>query len=164
MVFRFVDRALGPSGEAEDLLQETFSRIFSSVGRLRDPSALRSFVFSVAVRTLRSHLRMRRVRRWFAVSETGDVPDVSHPGADTEARALLRRFYRLLDELAPDDRAAFVLRQIEGFSLEELAQATGASLATVKRRVSRASQRLAELVEDEPDLRKYMVWDEPSDE
>src|SRR5579864_6687451 len=56
MVFRLLHRILGPDGETEDLTQEVFLRVFSKVRGLRKPDALRSFVFSVAIRTLKSEL------------------------------------------------------------------------------------------------------------
>jgi RNA polymerase sigma factor (sigma-70 family) len=52
---------------------------------------------------------------------------------DFDAREALTRFYALLDHFSASDRAACVLRNIEGMDLEEVAQALGVSLATVKR-------------------------------
>src|ERR1700682_4045174 len=86
MVFRFLHRALGTSGEAEDLTQEVFLQVFSKVRGLRNPDALRSFVFSVAIRTLKSELRRRRVRRAFALSEFDNLPDRAACSIDPEAR------------------------------------------------------------------------------
>jgi RNA polymerase sigma-70 factor, ECF subfamily len=161
MVYGLLDRALGSAGESEDLTQEVFWRVFAAVHTLRDPNALRSFIYSAAIRMLRWHLRGKRIRRLLMLSDSGDLPERASPAQDAralaEGRELLVRFYRLLDRLGADDRTAFVLRHVEELSLEEISRATGASLATVKRRVRRASQQVAVLVKEEPDLVPYFV-------
>ncbi len=164
MVFRFLNRVLGPDGEAEDLTQEVFLRVFSKVRELRDPEALRSFVFSVAVRTLKSELRRRRVRRTFALNESDNLPGSAADTIDAEARQALRRFYTILDRLTSDDRAAFVLRHMEGMKLEEIGEALGVSLATVKRRLDRAAQAVARHVEKDPALAAYALRGRGSNE
>ena len=156
MVYGFLDRALGSSGESEDLTQEVFWRVFAAIRTLREPAALRSFIYSSAIRMLRWHLRSRRVRRIFTLSDSGDLPERASPAADSEGHELLVVFYRLLDALSADDRTAFVLRNVEGFSHEEIVKATGASLATVKRRVRRASQAMAVLAKADPELVHYV--------
>jgi RNA polymerase sigma-70 factor (ECF subfamily) len=157
MVYGFLDRALGSSGESEDLTQEVFWRVFAAIRTLREPTALRSFIYSSAIRMLRWHLRSRRIRRMFTLSDSGELPDRAVPAADSEGRELLATFYRLLDALGANDRTAFLLRQVEGMSLEEIVQATGASLATVKRRIRRASQELTVLAKAHPELVHYVV-------
>ena len=157
MVYGFFDRALGSAGEAEDLTQEVFLRVFAAIHTLRDPRALRSFIYSSAIRMLRWHLRSKRVRRLLALSDSGELPDRGSPGVDSEGRELLQRFYRLLETLGANDRMAFVLRHVEGMSLEEIGRATEASLSTVKRRVRRASNQVASLAKSDPDLSQYFV-------
>ena len=62
-----------------------------------------------------------------------------------ESRETVRRVYAILDRLAADLRIAFTLRFVERHSLAEVAALTGCSLATAKRRISRATQRFAQL-------------------
>jgi len=152
MVFRLLERALGPNGDAEDLTQDVFLSIFAKLGMLRDSEALRSFIYSVAVRTLKWELRRRRVRRILHLSDDGRLPDLPVRGIDSEARQTLARFYVLLERLSVNDRAAFVLRHMEGLKLEEIAERMGVSLATAKRWVSRASRDVSVLVESDPEL------------
>jgi RNA polymerase sigma-70 factor (ECF subfamily) len=130
MVYGLLDRALGSAGESEDLAQEVFLRVFAAIKTLRDPMALRSFIYSTAIRMLRWHLRTKRIRRLLTLSDSGMVPDRPSP---------------------------FTLRHIEGLRLEEVATATGTSLATVKRRVRRASKRVAAMAKGDPDLFAYFV-------
>jgi RNA polymerase sigma-70 factor, ECF subfamily len=164
MVYGVLDRALGSAGESEDLTQEVFWRIFAAIRTLRDASALRSYIYSSAIRMLRWHLRSKRLRRMFMLSDSGEVPDRPAPPVDSEGRELLGVFYRLLDTLSANDRTSYVLRHVEGLTLQEIADATGASLATVKRRVRRASSRIAILAKADPELVHYVVRRGDSDD
>jgi RNA polymerase sigma-70 factor (ECF subfamily) len=154
MVYGVLDRALGSASDSEDLTQDVLWRVFSALGSLRDPSALRSFVYSSTLRRLRWHLRSRRVRRWMLLSDSGDLPDTQQT-PPSDGREILGRFYRLLDRLGANDRTAFVLRHVEGLTLAEIAQATGTSLATVKRRVRAASAQITHLARRDPELARY---------
>jgi RNA polymerase sigma-70 factor, ECF subfamily len=152
MVYRLLERALGPNGEAEDLTQDVFLCTFARLPGLRDIDALRSFIYSIALRTLKWELRRRRVRRILRLSDDGKLPDLPVRAVDGEARQLLARFYALLEQLRANERAAFVLRHMEGLKLEEIAERMGVSLATVKRWISRASQDVSALVEADGEL------------
>jgi RNA polymerase sigma-70 factor (ECF subfamily) len=155
-VYGILNRALGASSESEDLTQEVLYRVFASAGRLRDPGALRSFIYSSAVRRLRSHLRAKRVRRLLSLSDTGEVPEQPTNGCDSEGRELLARFYRMLDTIGANERTAFTLRNVEGLSLQEIADVTGSSLATIKRRLQRATEHVEKLARNEPDFAEYL--------
>jgi len=155
MVFRFLHRALGPAADAEDLTQDVFVAVFSRARDLRDREALRSFIFSVAVRMLKWEFRRRRVRRIFQLSSMGELSDHPVPSLDAEARQALRRLYAILDRLGAEERSAFALRHFEGLKLEEVAQALGTSLATAKRRLQRASAIVSRHVEADPALAPY---------
>jgi RNA polymerase sigma-70 factor, ECF subfamily len=157
MVYGLLDRALGSAGESEDLTQEVFLRVFAAIRTLREPRALRSFIYSAALRMLRWHLRSKRVRRLLLLSDSGELPDHGSQGADSEGRELLQRFYRVLDTLSANDRTAFLLRYVEGLSLDEIVRATEASLATVKRRLRRAADHVAKAAKADPDLSPYLA-------
>jgi RNA polymerase sigma-70 factor, ECF subfamily len=155
MVYRLLERALGPNGEAEDMTQDVFLSTFSRLSSLRDSGALRSFIYSIALRTLKWQLRSRRVRRIVHLSPNGQPPEVPVRAADSEARQILVRFYALLDRLTVNERTAFVLRHMEGLKLEEVAERMGVSLATVKRFVARATQSVSALVASDRELASY---------
>jgi len=143
LVHQVAHRALGSRHDAEDILQQVFFCLFTKIETLQKPSALRSFVFSITVRTLKAELKRRKVRRWLTLSETGDAPDASVPGVDPETVQLLRKFYRVLDRLSAEDRTIFVLRHLQELTLEEVAEVTALSLATVKRRLQKSSQKVS---------------------
>ncbi|WP_437681430.1 RNA polymerase sigma factor [Sorangium sp. So ce131] len=163
-VFRIVARVLGPGADAEDLTQEVFASVFSKVSGLRDPDALGSFIVSVTLRMLKWELRRRRVRRILLLSEGAELPDHPVDPVDSEAREALGRLYAILDTLSADDRTAFVLRHMEGMNLPEIAEAVGVSLATVKRRLSRATEHVSSRVEHDTSLAAYWTKGKARDE
>ena len=154
LVHRIVSRAIGPDAEVEYVTQEIFYRLFSRIGTLRKPEALRSFVISFAIRIVKWELRRRRARRWLTLSETGDVPDEQLMVMDAESRYALRRLYNLLDRLSTRERLVLVLRHVEGMTLEEIAEAMELSLATVKRGLRRASLRVSQMVDSDDPKRR----------
>ncbi len=155
MVFRFIHRALGVTGDAEDLTQEVFLQVFSKVRDLRNPRALKSFVFSVAVRVLKWELRSRRTRRFFLVLGVEQYPEPAVSELDAESRQAIQRLYAILDRLRIQERVAFVLRHVEELKLEEIGEALGVSLATVKRRLERATRIVSREMEQDPTLAPY---------
>ena len=158
-VRRFLSRALGPSGdEAEDLTQEVFLRVFARTRVIREPSALREFIMSVALRVLQWEIRRRWVRRKVFLSKDGDLPEVGAPDrANQEARHALRACYAILDRLSVRERVAFVLRYLEEMTLEEVAERLDCSLSTAKRVLTRATERVSAQVGKNADLRSYFL-------
>jgi RNA polymerase sigma-70 factor (ECF subfamily) len=154
LVHRIVSRAIGPDAEVEDVTQEIFYRLFSRIGTLRKPEALRSFVISFAIRIVKWELRRRRARRWLTLSETGDVPDEQLLVMDAESRYAIRRLYTMLDRLGTRERLVLVLRHVEGMTLEEIAEAMELSLATVKRGLRRATLRVSQMVDSDDPKRR----------
>jgi RNA polymerase sigma-70 factor (ECF subfamily) len=129
--------------------------VFEKVRALREPKALKAFVISVTSLTMRHELRRRWVRRWVRLSGKTDAAELEIVTPDTDAREALGRFYKILDRVNATDRAAFVLRFMEGLELTEVAAALKLSLATTKRRLARVWARVMLLVERDPVLSHY---------
>ncbi len=142
--------------DLDDHVQEVFSRLFEQLPRLRQPSALRSFLIGITLRVACTELRRRR--RWrLRLTATGELPDLPQPGADDgSGRQALSRFEDILAKLAPRTRRVFVLRYVEKLELVDVAAAMDISLATAKRHLSRASVRVFAMAEREPTLVEYV--------
>jgi RNA polymerase sigma-70 factor (ECF subfamily) len=149
---------LGPCLEIEDLTQEIFLRVFVRLPSLRDPSALRAFVLSVAMNVLKWELRRRWVGRKIRLSVSGTLPDIEGASVvDSEARHALRRCYRIFDSLPASERLAFVLRFMEGMTIGEISAALGVSDSTAKRWVNRGAAKVADQVARDPDLDRFFA-------
>jgi RNA polymerase sigma-70 factor, ECF subfamily len=162
-VGRLLAKALGPCLEIEDLTQEVFLRVFVRLPSLRDPSALRAFVLSVAMNVLKWELRRRWVGRKVRLSGTGRLPEIESTPADAEARQALRRCYRIFDNLPTKERLAFVCRYMEGMTIDEVAAALAVSMSTAKRWVTKGAAKVTEQVASDPDLRCFFAG-EPGQE
>jgi RNA polymerase sigma-70 factor (ECF subfamily) len=152
LIVTTAERALGSKSDAEDVTQDAFSRVFRKLSTLRDPNTLRSFVYSIAIRTLKSHLRYRGLRGWLSFREPEALPDFRYSTQDVEARELVREFNALLERLSPRDRRVFLLKRVESKTIEEIAATMEISTSTVKRSYTHASRRLSEWIAADPSL------------
>ena len=156
VVRRVVRRYMGPGCDTEDAVQDVFVCLFEKVHALRDPTALKAFIMAITVRTARYHARRRRARRWVGLSDVASHPALRVVGEVPEARRALEHFYRILDRVNDRDRAAFVLRYIEGLELSEVARTLGTSPPTARRRFTRAFGRVSLLASRDPFLVEYL--------
>jgi RNA polymerase sigma-70 factor (ECF subfamily) len=158
MVITLARRTLGSHSEAEDIAQEAFHRVYRKVKTLREPDSFRNFIYTCALRVLQTELHRKKMRSWLSFAPPELLDSQVSDTLDVESRDLLRRFYRLLEQLAPRDRIVFVLRRVEAMTVEEIAAATQTSESTVKRSLTRASLRLSRGMEDSPRLADGERW------
>ena len=156
MVLMAAERALGSKSEAQDVAQEVFCRLFRKASTLREPDALRSFVFSFAVRVLKSELRTKKARAWLSFHRPETLVELGVGTVDVEARDLLRRFYGLLDRLSAQDRIVFALRHLESMTVEEIAASMDLSVSTVKRRLTHGMDRFTRMLASDPELERMV--------
>lgn len=138
-------RIEGSARDVEDIVHDAFLRAFERLGDLVDPAAFRAWLGSIVVHKVRSRMRRARLLGLLGMgksSEPVDLDALASPTASPHARAQIAQIYALLHTLPADDRIAWILRSVEGHELETVAQMCGCSLATVKRRISRAQQFL----------------------
>lgn len=148
--------ALGPDSAIEDLLQEVFIVFLRCARDLRDANALRAFLVAVAVRLVTVELRRRRVRRWVTLSPTDTMPDSSVSPRDFAGLETLRGLYRILERMPNRRRLAFVLRNVQGLEITEVAKALNTSESTAKREISRAKEVIRVRSRGEPALWQYL--------
>ena len=147
-VARIGFRLLGREDEVDDLIQDVFLVAFRQRDQLRDPGAIKGWLATIAVRTARRRLRMRRLRSLIGL-DSQQALAFTQPGASPEQEALLGHIYSLLDQVGVERRLAWTLRHVEGERLDRVAQRCGCSLATAKRRIAAAEAFLnTELSDD----------------
>jgi RNA polymerase sigma-70 factor (ECF subfamily) len=140
-------RLQGNATDVEDIVHDAFIRARARLLDLREPSAFRAWLGSIVVRLVRSRLRRRRLLVTLGLVHSGepvDLDTVASPDAGPESRALLAQVYALLGTMQSDDRIAWTLRYVERHRLEGVAELAGCSLATAKRRISRAQRFLSD--------------------
>jgi RNA polymerase sigma-70 factor, ECF subfamily len=155
-VHRALRSVLGPDPELQDLLQEVFIRALDSIAQLEDHARLRSWLIGIGVFSARALIRRRARRSWLSLFSPQRVASTEQAPPSSEARLALREVYELLNRLPLDERMAFALRIIDGMSLPDAAEACGVSLATFKRRLSRAERAFADAAERRPLLQPWL--------
>jgi RNA polymerase sigma-70 factor (ECF subfamily) len=151
-VLRVLARILGAGAELADLHQDVFTRALRGVAGVKDASALRGWITIIAVNVARSAIKRRAIDRWLSFLPWHDLPEIEAPTANDDDVEALRRTYAALDRLPTEERIAFALRIIDGLELTEAAAACGVSLATFKRRLTRAEARFITIARQDPHL------------
>jgi RNA polymerase sigma-70 factor (ECF subfamily) len=142
---RFVWRSLSRLGVAEpqlsDAMQEVFLVVHRRLGEFEHRSSLRTWLFGVVLRVA-SQARRQGRRRVLEPLQADFVDATADSPYDDAARAeAARTLYRLLDELSPDQRAVFVLVELEQMTLPDAADAVSANLHTAASRLKAARRK-----------------------
>jgi RNA polymerase sigma-70 factor (ECF subfamily) len=136
---------IGRPGDVDDVVQDVFIQAHRGLSKLRDPSAVRPWLRRIAVRRARRWLRTRWVRRWFGESDVDAQVDLTDASATPEERAQIAHVYRMLERMPRDERIVWVLRIVEGETLESVAELLGCSVSTVQRRLRAAQAIMGEI-------------------
>jgi RNA polymerase sigma-70 factor (ECF subfamily) len=168
-VYGVAYRILGQSQDAEDVVQQTFLSVIEHIDSFRFESAVATWVLRIATNVALKILRKRRGLPTVSFDEgeesydTVPHPDFIAPWREPPDRLVERAELRdLLDraiaELDDKYRVVFVLRDIEGFSTEDTADALGLSVSNVKVRLLRARMQLRERLTREMGDATTRVW------
>ena len=148
-LMNFVFRFVKDYDVSEDIVQETFLRVFR---KRRDYKAIANFstwIFTIAGNLAKSELRRRK--RWKFLSLDSDngydknfeLPDLGMtPDRMTAVKLLDENVQKAIDILNPKYKEPIILRNIEGMSYQQIAEITGVPVGTVKSRVHRARMKL----------------------
>jgi RNA polymerase sigma-70 factor (ECF subfamily) len=138
-------RLMPNAADATDLAQDAFVEAFRNLSRLQNHQAFASWLRSIVIRIAHKRVRRQRLmsRLGLRRAEPIDLDTVVSRNAPPDARAELRAVYAVLLELPAEDRAALVLRRVEGMAIGEIAEQMGRSVATVKRRLASAEAHLS---------------------
>ncbi|OGR78133.1 MAG: hypothetical protein A2X32_01890 [Elusimicrobia bacterium GWC2_64_44] len=154
MVYNLALRLSGNKADAQDIAQDAFLKAVRGLGELREHSFAGTWLYRITVNVWKNRVRSEKRRSFwktFSLDRGGDGDEapalqVAAPDAQVDA-ALERRdekaaLERALAQLAPEERAMLVLREIDGRSYAEIAEITEKPLGTVKSGISRAREAL----------------------
>jgi len=136
----FARRIAGSSAEGDDVFQEAVLRAARKLSTLRDRARFRPWMCSVIVSVHRTRCRRAFWKRLVAREVPDEPGDDGSSWADQQASA--RRAAAALATLAPPQREAIVLFELQGYSLDEIAEIQRTSLSSVKSRLARGRDRL----------------------
>lgn len=147
--FAVAYRMLGSVGDAEDIVQEALLRLHQARDRGEEIASPRAYVATIVTRLAIDELRSARVRRETYVGEWIPEPLVTEVSEDPAQRAetadsLSLAFLAILERLTPEQRAAFLLREVFGYDYDEIARIVGTSETNARQLASRARRELRE--------------------
>lgn len=150
-------RMMGNREDAQDCAQEAMVRIYRAMGSFKGQSSLATWIYRITMNTCLDELRRRKVRKvtsldtlvesGWSPTDKGETPE--EYGLRSEKQTVLNDAIQSL----PDDmRAAIVLRDIKGYTYDEIADILNANVGTIKSRISRGRERLREILSKHSEL------------
>jgi RNA polymerase sigma-70 factor (ECF subfamily) len=150
-LLNFTYRFLGDLVEAEDIVQETFYRVYKNKHYYKEVAKFSTWIYTIAGNLAKTELRRRKRRKVFSIhKETAaekelELPDLqSDPEKEVNTLVTEKIIQRAITSLPEKFRQVIVLRDIQGFSYEEISSIIKVPLGTVKSRVNRARLKLQE--------------------
>jgi len=145
-VARVALRLLGNDSEVDDLVQDVFLEAHRGLSSLREAGALGGWLARICVRRATRRLRRRRFLSLLSLDSVAERDLPFDLAASPEERAEVVRLYRRLDRMPAQERVAWLLRHVEGESLDDMVVLCGCSKSTVQRRLRSAEARLLQEV------------------
>lgn len=142
-LFRFILRYVGNHTLAEDLLQETFTKLYFSAATYRSEHRFSTWLFQIAINLCRDHHRRQKIRRFFKLETVIETLfSEENPETSMQSEQSLRHIYQAIESLPHKLKTALILFTLEGYSQEECAQLLGVTAKTIETRVYRARKQL----------------------
>jgi RNA polymerase sigma-70 factor (ECF subfamily) len=152
-LFTMLVRMVGTREEAEDLLQETFVRVWEHRRNFDDRYCFSTWVYTIAMNLGRNELRKRKKVKFFSLFDRNSNPIEVEDTQAEHSGALGVIIDRAVKKLPARYREAFVLRDLQELSYEEIGEVLGVPVGTVKSRVNRARTLLKD--ELKPKVERY---------
>ena len=160
MAYNLAYRILGDGDAAADATQDAFLSAFKAIGKFRGGS-FKAWLLRIVTNACYDQLRFKQRRPATSldallVLESAPVQSLTDPGESPEEYAVRQELRGAIQVgigiLPPEQRIALVLSDVQGLSYQEIAEVTGASLGTVKSRLSRARSKLRDFLLEQREL------------
>jgi RNA polymerase sigma-70 factor (ECF subfamily) len=147
-MFRLAYALVGNAQDAEDVAQETFLGVFRGLQRFEERSSLKTWLTRILLKQAARCRRNRKVRKMTSLEQIVEPPRPTQANGEMSAGASKMDLHldvlAALDTLSPEHREIAVLREMQGMSYDEMAEALGVPRGTVESRLFRARQELKE--------------------
>jgi RNA polymerase sigma-70 factor, ECF subfamily len=150
-VFSIIYGILRNHNDAEDIAQQVFAKIYFSIGNFDFRSSLLTWIYKITVNECYDYLRKKRVRKLVYESDFSEEDSMQMENSQTARdqtvaidKTLERRdmLMKMLSKVSEEDRMLILLKEVEGRSVEELAEMTGMNENTIKVKLFRTRQKL----------------------
>lgn len=160
VVDRTIARLLGARDpDFEDLIQQALIELVTGLRAFRGECPLDAWTSLVSARVVYRHLRRRKIERRLFVVENGDGAECGDrvTASPVALRNLVRRVEGMLGSMDAKKSWAFVLHDVHGYELSEIAQITGSSVAAAQSRLVRGRRELHDKIAEDPELAQWLV-------
>ena len=152
----FVYRYVGSYDECDDIVQDTFVKVYVSKHLYKEIAKFSTWIYTIAINLAKTRLSRQQKYKTFSISDVYDdenkdfdIPDEAFtPDVDANSKFLSKHIQKALDSISENYRELVVLRDVEDFSYEEIVEMTGLPMGTVKSRINRGREKLQELLKD----------------
>ena len=150
-VFSIIYGILRNRNDAEDIAQQVFAKVYFSLPNFDFRSSLLTWIYKITVNECYDYLRKKKVRKLVYESDFSEEESqrIQNSGASTDTEPLIDErlaqrdlVMKLLEKVSEEDRNLILLKEVEGHSVEELAEMTGMNENTIKVKLFRARQKL----------------------
>ena len=150
-------RMCGNREDAQDCLQEAMLRVYRAIGGFKGQSSFSTWVYRITMNTCLDELRRKKNRQNTSLDNLLDMgwspaDETNAPEKQAMRSELRRNLNRAIRELPEEMRAAVVLRDIQGFSYDEIARMLEINVGTIKSRISRGREKLREKMKENAEL------------
>jgi RNA polymerase sigma-70 factor (ECF subfamily) len=167
-LIRLLSRFIRDPTEVEDVAQEAFIKAYRALPSFRGDSAFYTWLYRIGINTAKNYL-VAMGRRAPTVSEiesadsegseeSGQVPDYNTPENELMSRQIAETVNRAVEDLPEELRTAITLRELEGLSYEDIAAIMNCPIGTVRSRIFRAREAIAEKLRPQLETRKDRRW------
>jgi RNA polymerase sigma-70 factor, ECF subfamily len=149
-LMRIIQNMVHPAA-AEDIYQETFIKAFTSLASFREESEFRTWLTRIAINQCLNYRRGQRWKRWITLQADMDeeelaMAEMKHPEMAPDQQAVRQEMWdhlsTALDALPDTQRAAFILKYVQGCTIREVAAIMGKAEGTIKSDLFRAMQKI----------------------
>ena len=150
-VFSIIYGILRNRNDAEDIAQQVFAKVYFSLPNFDFRSSLLTWIYKITVNECYDYLRKKKVRKLVYESDFSEEESqrIQNSEASTDSEPLIDErlaqrdlVMKLLEKVSEEDRNLILLKEVEGHSVEELAEMTGMNENTIKVKLFRARQKL----------------------
>ena len=141
--------------DAEDVAQEVFIQVFSSIHSFKEESKLSTWIYRITTTCALDLLRSRKSKKRFGFLQRlfGDsnealyeVPDFNHPGVTMDRKENAALLFKAINQLPENQKIAFTLHKLEDLSYQEISEIMKTSVAAVESIMHRAKQNLRKIL------------------
>ena len=166
---RLLSQFIRDAAEVEDVTQETFIKAYRSLSSFRGDSAFYTWLYRIGINAAKNFLVAQK-RRASTTSNGIDIEDAENfeeasqlrdldtPESELMSKQIAQTVHQTLNELPEELRTAITLREIEGLSYEEIANAMNCPTGTVRSRIFRAREAISDKLQSVMEIGKDKRW------